>query len=150
MNTQSNAKKLQKETVQKEITEAEKIASSAKDAVIEFATQRDLAATIAAEEKALRGIEEMGDVGAIAGIHGRLRNLIKIDKSFKKAIDAAATGWLDALVVKDIDIAFTCMETLRRMKLGQNQNYSTSRRNQHKKQGAAKTRRHSWDPFPAS
>ena len=111
-------KKLQKETVQKEITDAEKIASSAKDAVIEFATQRDLAATIANEEKALRGIEEMGDVGAIAGIHGRLRNLIKIDKSYKKAVDAAATGWLDALVVKDIDIAFTCMETLRRMKLG--------------------------------
>src|SRR5665647_257509 len=108
----------QKETVLKEITEAEKIASSAKDAVIEFATQRDLAATIANEEKALRGIEEMGDVGAIAGIQGRLHNLIKIDKNFKKAIDAAATGWLDALVVKDIDIAFTCMETLRRMKLG--------------------------------
>ncbi len=111
-------KKLQKETVQKEIAEAEKIASSAKDAVVEFATQRDLAATIAAEEKALRGIEEMGDVGAISGIHGRLRNLIKLDKSFKKAIEAAATGWLDALVVKDVDIAFTCTETLRRMKLG--------------------------------
>jgi len=111
-------KTLQKETVQKEITEAEKIASSAKDAVVEFATQRDLAATIANEEKALRGIEEMSDVGAIAGIHGRLRNLIKIDKGYKKAVDAAATGWLDALVVKDIDVAFTCMETLRRMKLG--------------------------------
>ena len=108
----------QKENVQKEISDAEKIASSAKDAVIEFATQRDLADTIANEEKALRGIEEMGNVGAIAGIQGRLRNLIKIDKSFKKAIDAAATGWLDALVVKNIDIAFTCMETLRRMKLG--------------------------------
>ena len=111
-------KTTQKETVLKEITDAEKIASSAKDAVIEFATQRDLAATIANEEKALRGVEEMSDVGAIAGIHGRLRNLIKIDKNFKKAVDAAATGWLDALVVKDIDIAFTCMETLRRMKLG--------------------------------
>jgi chromosome segregation ATPase len=66
-------KELQKETVHKEISEAEKIASSAKDAVIEFATQRDLAATIAAEEKALRSIEEMGSVSAISGIHGRLR-----------------------------------------------------------------------------
>jgi chromosome segregation protein len=111
-------KKIQKETVQKEISEAEKIASSAKDAVIEFATQRDLAATIAAEEKALRGVEEMGEVGAIAGIYGRLRNLIKIDRSYKKAVDAAATGWLDALVVKDIDVAFTCTESLRKMKLG--------------------------------
>jgi chromosome segregation protein len=108
----------QKETVGKEISEAERIASSAKDAVIEFATQRDLAATIAAEEKALRSIEEMGDVGAITGIHGRLRNLIKIDRNYKKAIEASAIGWLDALVVKDIDSAFTCTETLRRMKLG--------------------------------
>src|SRR5208283_4008420 len=81
-------------------------------------TQRDLAATIAAEEKALRSIEEMGNVGAITGIHGRLRNLIKIDKNYKKAIEAAATGWLDALVVANIDSAFTCTETLRRMKLG--------------------------------
>ena len=111
-------KKIQKDTVEKEITEAEKIATSAKDAVIEFATQRDLAATIAAEEKALRSIEEMGNVGAISGIQGRLRNLIKIDKNYKKAIEAAATGWLDALVVANIDSAFTCTETLRRMKLG--------------------------------
>ena len=108
----------QKETVEKEITEAERIASSAKEAVIEFATQRDLAATIAAEEKALRSIEEMGDAGAITGIHGRLRNLIKIDKNYKKAVEAAAIGWLDALVVADVDSAFTCTEMLKRMKLG--------------------------------
>jgi chromosome segregation protein len=111
-------KKAQKETIEKEITEAERIASTAKEAIIEFATQRDLAATIAAEEKALRSVEEMGNAGAINGIHGRLRNLIKIDKNYKKAIDAAATGWLDALVVANIETAFTCAETLRRMKLG--------------------------------
>jgi chromosome segregation protein len=108
----------QKELVKKEIADAERIARSAKDAVIEFATQKDLAATIAQEEKALRSIEEMGDVGAINGIQGRLRNLIKIDKNYKKAVDAAATGWLDALVVKDVEAAFMCAETLRRMKLG--------------------------------
>jgi chromosome segregation protein len=108
----------QKESAEREIIEAGKIANSAKEAVIEFATQRELAETIAAEEKALRSIEELGDLGVIAGVCGRLRNLIKIDKSFKKAIDAAAIGWLDALVVRDIDAAFMCTETLRRMKLG--------------------------------
>jgi chromosome segregation protein len=108
----------QKEAAQREISEAGKIASSAKEAVIEFATQRELAETVAAEEKALRSIEELGDLGVIAGVFGRLRNLIKIDKSFKKAIEASAIGWLDALVVKDIDAAFMCAETLRRMKLG--------------------------------
>ena len=111
-------KTAQKETVGKEITDAGRIANSAKEAVIEFATQRDLAETVAAEEKALRSIEEMGEVGAISGVLGRLRNLIKIDKNYKKAIEAAAIGWLDALVVKDINSAFMCSETLKRMKLG--------------------------------
>jgi chromosome segregation protein len=109
---------VQKEAVEREISEAGKIANSAKEAVIEFVTQRELAETVAAEEKALRGIEELGEVGAISGIHGRLRNLITIDRTYKKAIEAAAAGWLDALVVKDIDSAFMCTETLRRMKLG--------------------------------
>ncbi len=109
---------LQKEAVAREISEAGKIAGSAKEAVIEFATQRELAETVAAEEKALQSIEEMGEVGAISGVHGRLRNLITIERAYKKAITAAATGWLDALVVKDIDSAFMCAETLRRMKLG--------------------------------
>jgi chromosome segregation protein len=108
----------QKETAEREITEAGKIANSAKEAVIEFVTQRELSETIATEEKALRSIEELGDLGVIAGVYGRLRNLIKIDKSYKKALEAAAIGWLDALVVKDIDAAFMCTETLRRMKLG--------------------------------
>jgi chromosome segregation protein len=111
-------KTLQKETVEKEISEAGRIANSAKEAVIEFATQKQLAETIAAEEKALRSIEELGEVGAVNGVYGRLRNLVKVDKEYKKAIEAAAVGWLDAIVVKDVDVAFTCAETLRRMKLG--------------------------------
>jgi len=108
----------QKEAVEREISEAGKIATSAKEAVIEFVTQRELAETVATEEKALRSIEELGEVGAISGVYGRLRNLIEVDKTYKKAIEAAAAGWLDALVVKDVDSAFMCAETLRRMKLG--------------------------------
>ena len=108
----------QKEAVEREIFEAGKIANSAKEAVVEFVTQRELAETVAAEEKALRSIEELGEVGAITGIQGRLRKLMKIDKSYRKAIEAAAAGWLDAIVVKDIEAAFLCTETLRKMKLG--------------------------------
>jgi len=108
----------QKEGVEREISEAGKIANSAKEAVIEFVTQRKLAETVAAEEKALRSIEELGELGAISGIYGRLRNLIKVEKAYRKAIVATAAGWLDALVVKDVDSAFLCTQTLRRMKLG--------------------------------
>jgi len=108
----------QKEAAKTEITEAGKIAESAREAVVEFATQRELAATVASEEKALRSIEELGELGVIQGVYGRLRNLIKIDGTYKQAIEAAASGWLDALVVKDFDSAFTCTEILRKMKLG--------------------------------
>jgi chromosome segregation protein len=108
----------QKEAIEREIAEAGKIADSAREAVVEFVTQRELAETVAAEEKALRSIEELGDLGVIPGVYGRLRNLIKIDKDYQQAIEVAAGGWLDALVVKDFDAAFACTETLRRMKLG--------------------------------
>ena len=108
----------QKEAIEREIAEAGKIADSAKAAVIEFVTQRELAETVASEEKALRSIEELGELGVIPGVYGRLRNLIKIEKKYQRAIEAAASGWLDAIIVKDFDAAFTCTETLRRMKLG--------------------------------
>jgi chromosome segregation protein len=108
----------QKESVIREVDEAGKIAETAREAVVEFATQRELAETVAAEENALRNIEELGNIGVISGVYGRLRNLIKIDKTHEQAVEIAAAGWLDALVVKDIETAFTCTETLRQLKLG--------------------------------
>ncbi|MEM4643212.1 MAG: chromosome segregation SMC family protein, partial [Candidatus Bathyarchaeia archaeon] len=74
--------------------------------------------TVAIKDKALRSIEELGELGVIRGVYGRLRKLIKINERYVRAIEAAAGEWLDAIVVKDFDAAFTCAETLRRMKLG--------------------------------
>jgi chromosome segregation protein len=108
----------QKEAIIHEVSEAGKIADTAREAVVEFATQRELAETVAAEEKALRGIEELASIGVISGVYGRLRNLIKIEKDYDQAIEVAAAGWLDAVVVKDADTAFTCTETLKQLKLG--------------------------------
>lgn len=109
---------LQKEAVEREIEEAGRIAGTAREAVVEFATQRELSETVAAEENALRNIEELSELGVISGVYGRLKNLIKIDGRYKYALEAAGASWLDALVVQDIDSAFTCAETLRRLKLG--------------------------------
>ncbi len=111
-------KSAQKESVENELSEAGKIAESAREAVVEFATQRELAEKIAAEEKALKNIEELGNLGVIEGVEGRLRNLIRVERNYKQAIEAAAAGWLDSIVVKDFDAAFTCSETLKRLKLG--------------------------------
>jgi chromosome segregation protein len=108
----------QEESVKLEIAQAEKIAESAREAVVEFATQREMAEKVATEENALRNIEELADLGVITGIHGRLKNLIKIKRRYRKAVQATAVGWLDAMVVQNFDSAFMCAETLKRMKLG--------------------------------
>ncbi|MFA5364982.1 MAG: AAA family ATPase [Candidatus Bathyarchaeia archaeon] len=108
----------QRESVKQEIEQAEKIAVSARDAVLEFATQMDIADKVAPEENARRSIEELADLGAIKGVHGRLKNLIKVEKGYRQAVEATAAGWLDALVVENFDAAFMCAETLKRMKLG--------------------------------
>jgi chromosome segregation protein len=108
----------QEESVMLEIAQAEKIAESAREAVVEFATQREMAEKVATEENALRNIEELADLGVITGIHGRLKSLIKIKKGYRRAVEATAAGWLDAMVVQNFDSAFMCAETLKRMKLG--------------------------------
>ena len=112
------AKIARRESVETEISEANKIAESAREAVVEFATQRELAETVAAEENALRNIEELADLGVISGVYGRLQDLIKIERGYAQAVDGAAAGWLNSLIVRDFDTAFTCSETLKRLKLG--------------------------------
>jgi chromosome segregation protein len=108
----------QRESVEKEIAQAEKIAESAREAVVEFATQRELAERVATEENALRNIEELAELGVISGVQGRLRDLIKVERGYERAIEATAAGWLDSIVVQNFDAAFTCAETLKRLKLG--------------------------------
>jgi chromosome segregation protein len=111
-------KMAQKEIIEQEISEAGKIALSAREAVVEFETQRKLAEAVAGEEAALRSIEEMGELGVIPGIFGRLRNLIKIERGYEQTVEVAAAGWLNSLVVRDVEVAYTCSETLKRLKLG--------------------------------
>ncbi len=108
----------QREAVEKEINQATQIAKAAREAVVEFATQRELAEKVATEETALRNIEELVELGVISDVYGRLRDLIKVEKGYERAIEATAAGWLDSMVVRDFNAAFTCAETLKRLKLG--------------------------------
>jgi chromosome segregation protein len=107
-----------KEELGLEIEGAQNTARTAKDVLTEFEVQRELLNKVASEELALQTIEEMGDVGAIPGIYGRLHNLIKINKRFQKALNTASQGWDQALVVKDIVTALRCIETLKRLQQG--------------------------------
>ncbi|MEM1515557.1 MAG: chromosome segregation protein SMC [Candidatus Bathyarchaeia archaeon] len=105
-------------SIEEELKEAKKIAEVAKEALAKFEAQKNLVKKIKPEEAVLRYLEELGARGAISGIYGRLRNLIKVNNEYMKAIEAAASGWLDSLVVEDLNIAFACMASLKHMKTG--------------------------------
>ncbi|TMI49478.1 hypothetical protein E6H22_03370, partial [Candidatus Bathyarchaeota archaeon] len=98
--------------------EALDVAKRARVTVTEFNTQKNLADTLQAEERALRKIEEMADEGAISGVLGRLQDLVKFSDEHSKAIEAASAGWMRALVVRDLEVAIKCVESLKRTKLG--------------------------------
>ncbi|MEM2875332.1 MAG: chromosome segregation protein SMC [Candidatus Bathyarchaeia archaeon] len=99
------------------LSEAERVSELAKDSVVEFKSQRKLTNKIAGTEVSLKNIEEMARIGVIKGIYGRLRDLVRINGKYSRAIETVADGWLNALLVKDYDTAFICSETLKQLKL---------------------------------
>lgn len=106
------------EKIENEIRNAEKTAKKARLSVTEFASRKDLADAVLSEEKALEHLENLSSLKVLRGIHGRLRQKIRIMQGYKKAIEAAAEGWLQALIVDDIDVVRICAETLKRAKIG--------------------------------
>jgi len=101
-----------------EIASAHGIAEKARRTVDEFKIQLEFAESVAAEDRALVKIEEMGKAGAIDGIHGTVRALITPRRSLVNALEAASAGWMKALVVEDLETAKHCVESLKRTKLG--------------------------------
>ena len=87
-----------------EIKQAEDVAKRAAAALIELETQTKIANNLASEDKALGLIEEMSKAGALPDVYGRLSTLVKFRAEYRKAIEAAAAGWMKALVVKNIRI----------------------------------------------
>ena len=102
----------------KEIQHAKEVARRARFALIEIETQKNLAENLASDDKALTLIEEMAEAGAVSGVYGRLRDLIKAKGEYSKAVEAAAAGWMKALVVKNIETAVSCIEVLKKTKVG--------------------------------
>ncbi len=102
----------------RQISEAVEISRKARMSLVEFETQEELVQALAPEEKALRKIEEMAAAGAVSGVYGRLRDLIKINEKCLRAAESASVGWMAALVVRDVETAMTCAEILKRTKLG--------------------------------
>ncbi len=100
------------------IESANDLAKEAESTITEFSAKRDLWRHIVVEERALERIREIGEAGALTGYHGPLRSLIKVDLPNQRAVYSAAEGWINAVVVDDVDTVLECIDRLKKTKLG--------------------------------
>ncbi len=102
---------------QEQLNEAGKIATMANESMVEFDTKRNMADILAPDKMAIDELLELQNSGYLTNIIGRFRDLIKPDKKFEKAVLAACGDWSEAIIVRDIATAFTCVEQLKKLKL---------------------------------
>ncbi|EMR73897.1 chromosome segregation ATPase [Thaumarchaeota archaeon SCGC AB-539-E09] len=105
-------------TLRGTIEGANKLAKNAEVTITQFNAKRDLWKNVVTEEKALERIKEIGDAGALPGYHGPLRDLVKIDLKYQRAANTAADGWIQGVVVDDLQTAIDCIVRLKKTKLG--------------------------------
>ena len=101
-----------------ETDKANDVAKRSALALTEIETQKNVTEDLASDDKALSLIEQMADAGAVSGVYGRLVDLVKVKDGYGKAAEAAAAGWMKALVVKNIGTAVSCIEVLKKTKVG--------------------------------
>jgi len=101
-----------------EIVNANEVAKRAGFALVEIESQNNLAENLASEDRALSLIEEMAESCALSGVYGRLSELVRVGPDYSKAVEAAAAGWMKALVVKNLETAVSCIEVLKRTRIG--------------------------------
>jgi len=107
-----------KESKLGDIRESKEIVERASATTFEFEIQKDVVQTFGAEEKALQSVEELGRAGAIPDVVGRLDRLVKVPEDYRKALETASAGWMKALVVKNVESAVQCIESLKRTRMG--------------------------------
>jgi chromosome segregation protein len=107
-----------KQQLTHETQKADEVAKRSALELTEIETQKNVTESLASDDKALSLIEEMAARGTVLGVYGRLGDLIKVKDSYGKAVEAAAAGWMKALVVKNIETALSCIEVLKKTKVG--------------------------------
>lgn len=106
-----------RELKEKGLDEATKTAESAGGSILEFDAQKRVVDELAPRQVALAEIQELQASGVLHNIIGRLRDLVRFEKRYERAVHAACADWLDSLVVKDTAAAIDCIEHLKRHRL---------------------------------
>jgi chromosome segregation protein len=114
------SKTLQKVRRRLEAEVAKALATTAKaaDTLIRYESEAEILNSVASEEIQLKRLSELASTGALDGFLGRLDQLIKYDKRYEPAIEAAGRRWLNAAVVKDMKALVRVIEAAKRLRLG--------------------------------
>ncbi|MFH1327583.1 MAG: chromosome segregation SMC family protein [Candidatus Bathyarchaeota archaeon] len=110
--------KLQRDATEAEVRASDKIVKQARLSVKEFESRKELAETVLSEENALEYIDTLVRAGALKGVQGRFGGKIQVSRGYMKAVEASAGGWLQALIVDDMEVVKRCAESLRKTKVG--------------------------------
>jgi chromosome segregation protein len=100
------------------ISDAGRLAKEVETTITQFSAKRELWQKVAAGERGLERVKEMGEAGALPGYHGPLESLIEFRPEYERAVINSSGGWIKAIVFEDLDSAMGCVELLRRTKVG--------------------------------
>ena len=107
-----------KQQLAQDAEKANEVAKRSALELTEIETQKNVTENLASDDKALSLIEQMAEAGAVSGVYGRLAHLVKVKDGYGKAAQAAAAGWMKALIVRNIEAALSCIEVLKKTKVG--------------------------------
>ncbi len=93
------------------------ILEKAQEAVRDYDSELSAMENIAGDEIAITKLNSLGQSSALAGYYGPLRNLIKFDSEYARAIAAIGRDWLNAIVVKDVQALLKVTEAARKLKI---------------------------------
>jgi chromosome segregation protein len=100
------------------ISDAGKLAKEVETTITQFSAKRELWQKVAAGERGLERVKEMGEAGALPGYHGPLESLIDFKPEYERAIINSSDGWIKAIVFENLDSAMGCVELLKRTRVG--------------------------------
>jgi chromosome segregation protein len=102
----------------REVAQAHQILRRAGETLLAYEAQRDVVEEFAHQELGYQRLRELVDAGALEGVLGRLRELVRYEPRYDVAVRAAAARWLDAIVVEDLKAMVRAVEVARRLQVG--------------------------------
>jgi len=86
--------------------------------IMEFEVKEEILKLVKPKELTLKKLEEVLKEAKVKGYLGILRDLIKYDESYSKAIEAVGERWLNSIVVSNLESMGKVAEVVKKIRIG--------------------------------